>query len=227
MSDPFILLPANLGAVAGAAARDNMRYSLSGVHVRIEDGAYRVCATDGKIMALVSGHSEHDPLEYPAPPELVDVPPSAQQAVIPAREWKQAFRDAPRARSVSEQPILGSVALHLGATESILASTDLEKVNVARVPNETGRFPDYDRVIPTAAPRETVQLDAERLLDLLKVALAYGPGDDQSNRLTLEFHGPGKPLVLRTSNGGQQFLGLLMPLLDVSAVGRKEGPAVS
>jgi DNA polymerase III sliding clamp (beta) subunit (PCNA family) len=227
VSDPFTLLPANLGAVAGAAARDNMRYSLSGVHVRIEDGAYRVCATDGKIMALVSGHSEHDPLDYPAPPELVDAPPSAPQAVIPAREWKQAFRDAPRARSVSEQPILGSVAVHLGATESILASTDLEQVNVARVANDLGRFPDYEKVIPAGAPRETVQVNADLLLDLLKIALAYGPGDDLSNRLTLEFHGPGKPLVLRTSNGGQQFLGLLMPLQEVPAVGRNPGPAVS
>jgi hypothetical protein len=184
VNDPFILLPSNLGALAGAAADHSARYVLSGVRLAIADGAYEACATDGRQLAVVTGRLEHDPLEYPVIPELAEAPPGADAAVIPTREWKQAFKAAPRGVPV---------AVHLGAQESILGSSDGAEARVTRVPNAEGRYPPYEKVIPQDPPQASVDVDAEMLLSLLKVAVQYGPGREGSNRLTLEIRGPGAP----------------------------------
>src|SRR5262245_56297178 len=135
MNDPFTLLPANLGNLAAVAAHEDGRFALSGVQVTLDGGAYRVCATDGRHLALVTGPADADPLNYPTVPELTEAPPSEGQAVIPAKEWKEAFKAAPKGKAVAEQPILGHVAVHLGKQTSVLASADLEQTRVRRINN--------------------------------------------------------------------------------------------
>jgi hypothetical protein len=47
---------------------------------------------------------------------------------------------------------------------------------------------------------------------LLKLARQFGPGSDKGHRVCLEIHGAEQPIGLRTSNGTQQFLGMVMPM---------------
>jgi DNA polymerase III sliding clamp (beta) subunit (PCNA family) len=212
LSDPFTLLPANLGGLAAVTADEGSRFTMTGVLVKVGDGGYEAVATDGRRLAAVKGRPEADPLEYPTVPDLAEAPPSAPQAVIPARAWKGAFKSAPRGNQVAEQPILGHVAVHLGAQESILATTDGADASVSRVANLECRFPDYERVIPTDEPQSRVTVNADYLAELLKLARQFGPADGP-NRVVLELRGPQTPIVLRTANGSQQFLGLVMPIV--------------
>jgi hypothetical protein len=210
MNDPFTLLPANLGSLADLSANTFSRYSMTGVLLKLSEEGYEACATDGRALGLITGPVTADPLLYPTIPELADAPPSADQALVAGDDWKRAFKAVPRGKVVADQPILGHVAAHLGKDESVLASTDGEKANVVRSRNLEAEFPDYRKVIPQGAPQASVCVNVELLIDLLKVARQVAPAERRD--ITLEFHGAGKPLVVRSETGEQWFLGLLMPM---------------
>jgi DNA polymerase III sliding clamp (beta) subunit (PCNA family) len=210
MNDPFVLVPPNLAGLAALTGVPG-RYSIAGVLVKVEDLAYEACATDGRCLALVKGPVEGDPLRYPTIPELAVVLPSVPQAVIPKQAWKEAFKAAPRGKAVAEQPALGNVAVHLGPAESVLASTDGASATITRAPNVEGQFPDYAAIIPKGEPQLRVAVNPQHLADLLELARRFTP--EGTARVELEFRGPDTPVVLRASNGRQQFLGLLMPLV--------------
>jgi DNA polymerase III sliding clamp (beta) subunit (PCNA family) len=212
MNDPFVLLPANLASLAAitAEAEEAQRYSMTGVLVRLNGDSYEAVATDGRRLALVRGTATANPLEYPTVPELAKVPPSAAQAVIPTRAWRDAFRAVPRGRALTD-PILGHVAVHLGEKESILATTDGEAVRAETIPNVEGRFPDYEAVLPCDEPRARVELNPELLLDLVRLVRDF-VANMEARRITLEVHDPGTPIVIKATNGTQELVGLLMPL---------------
>jgi DNA polymerase III sliding clamp (beta) subunit (PCNA family) len=180
---------------------------MSGVLLKLDDASYEACATDGRCLALVTGPTANA-LDYPTIPEMTELPPSAPQAVIPRAEWQQAFKAA-RTPAMVEQPILGHVAVHLGLAESLLASTDGDKDTVARVANVEGRYPDYQAVLPRSEPQLRVFVNARFLIEVLKLAQQFGPEDE---RVTLELHGANTPMVVRSTNGPQKFVGLVMPL---------------
>jgi DNA polymerase III sliding clamp (beta) subunit (PCNA family) len=210
VNDPFVLLPANLGPVVNVAAGGRLPTSaLNGVHVTLIGGSYDVVATDGRRLIRVTGAADVSPLDFPAVPELAASPSSAERAVIPPEEWKQAFHSVPRGREAELTPVLKHVAVHLGAAESILATSDGGQSQVTRATNGQGRYPDYQAVIPNQPPQMTVHLDARLLVELLRVVLAFTP--DETNRVALEIHAPDRPLVLRTAHAGQECLALLMP----------------
>jgi DNA polymerase III sliding clamp (beta) subunit (PCNA family) len=210
MNDPFVLLPANLAGLATISASQTQRYAMTGVLVRQSGASYEAMATDGRRLALVRGTPTANPLEYPRVPELAEVPPSAAQAVIPTRAWRDAFRAVPRGRALTD-PILGHVAVHLGEKESILATTDGEAVHAETIPNVEGRFPDYEAVLPRDEPRARVDLNPELLLDLVRLARDF-VANMEARRITLEVRDPGTPIVIKATNGTQEFVGLLMPL---------------
>jgi hypothetical protein len=158
----------------------------------------------------VRGTAESNPLDYPTIPELAEAPPAASQAVIPTREWKEAFKSVPRGRGA--EAIMQNVAVHLGADESVLATTDGENVNVVQARNVEARFPDYQSVIPKKAPQAKVMLNPTLLLDLVK--LAQGFTDPNAPYVSLEIHGPDQPITLRAASGAQEFVALLMPLSE-------------
>jgi hypothetical protein len=212
VSDPFYLLPNNLGDLARICAAETARSALSGVHLSVADGTYRACATDGRRLGLVTGPVGEGALDYPAIPELIAAPPSEPAAVIPLREWRQAFRSAPRGKAVADAPLLAHVAVHLGKVWSILASTDGATPNVSVVANLEGRFPPYDVVLPKGEPEPTARLfvNPELLDDVLLLAQQFC--DAEAPRATVELYGPKRPVAVRASNGRQHFLGLVMPL---------------
>jgi DNA polymerase III sliding clamp (beta) subunit (PCNA family) len=213
MNDPFTLLPANLGEITRAAARSASRYSMTGAHVEVNENRYEVAATDGKQLAIVKGEATSDPLSFPEVPELLGLPPAASSAVIPTRDWQEAFRSAPpRGNNSPSSCGAGQVAVHLGAKSSILCTSDGENAPVViRAENVEGRYPDYRAVLPKKEPKSRVHLDVELLLNLLRVARQFAPTDG-TRRITLEVWDEHVPIAIRTGNGHQEFTGLLMPL---------------
>jgi len=211
VSDPFYLLPNNLGDLAHVCAKSRDRFAMQGVHLSVADGAYGACATDGRRLVLVTGPVGEGALDYPAIPELVASPPSEAAAIIPAREWRHAFRVAPRGRAAGPS-LLACVAVHLGKDRSILASTDGRTRHVAAVANLEGRFPEYDKILPAGDPEPTSRLfvNPEHLAGVL--ALAERFRDEKTPKVTIELYGPRRPVAIRTSNGRQHFLGLVVPL---------------
>jgi hypothetical protein len=207
MSDSFTLLPANLGCLARAASELPARYSTAGVHVTLRPGEYEAAATNGKVLAVVTGSPAH-PLDFPPVAELSELPASASQAVIPAQAWKSAFASAPKRKG---EPGAGLVAVHLSEQESILTTINDSEANVQRTENVQGRFPDYRAVLAITGrkPSVVVRVDPTLLLDMVKLAQAIG---GRETAVTMELRGARDPIVLRTDNGEQKFVGLLMPM---------------
>jgi hypothetical protein len=205
-----LLLPANLGELARLAGDDRARFALSGVHLVRGPEGYRAEATDGQALAVVTGTPD-DAALYPDLPGLAQAPNGATEALVPAKEWRRAFRAAPRGRLVRAKPVLGNVAAVLGETVTTLASTDLDCTSLAQPRNVEGRFPDAEKVLAGRKKAGVkVTVDAALLAEFLKVAAAFSP--DGGGRVTLELAGDGAPLRVGTGNGRQTFRGLVMPL---------------
>jgi DNA polymerase III sliding clamp (beta) subunit (PCNA family) len=215
MNNPFVLLPANLGGLAKLTADEMTRYSMCGVLVRLKGNGYEVVATDGRKLAIISGRATADPLEFPTLPELAEVPPAVEQGVIPTQAWRDAFRSLPRGKTVASEPVLGHVAVHLGAEESILATTDGEESHVQKVPNVERQFPDYNAVLPRDEPRGRVVLNPSLLLEVIKLARDFVAGTENP-MITLEVRDPNVPIQIRASNGDQELLAILMPMTPVT-----------
>src|SRR5262245_40122939 len=79
-----LILPPNLGGLAKLAG-DDTRFALSAVHVAGGPDGYRVAATDGKALAVVTGQAA-DAGEYPELPALTSAPNGEREALVPARD---------------------------------------------------------------------------------------------------------------------------------------------
>lgn len=205
----FHLLPSNLAGLADVCARENWRYSLAGVRIAVCGDTYRAEATDGKTLVRVEGESD-DARLYPELSALVSAPNGQTSALVPSKDWKEAFRGAEKIRA---KPLLRNVAAVLGDQVVTLATTDLDSQRVTSPRQVDGRFPDTDLVTPkrTAQPVVSVCFDAKRLIDLLKVALAF-VACDEPHAVTLDVFDPASPVRVTTGNGQQRFTGLIMPL---------------
>jgi hypothetical protein len=210
----FHLLPANLGPLAELAAGEARRHSLTGVRVTLsEGGRYRAEATDGRHLAVITGAGASAD-EYPTLPALESAPNGGCGAIVGARGWKAAFKPVARpSKNARARPILQNVAVVVGKDVTTLASTDLDGTHVAQPRNLDGRFPDVDFFLAdlNGKPvRASVRVNAAKLVELLKVALAVA--DDDTALVTIELRGEKDPLSVRCENKGQTFEGVLMPL---------------
>lgn len=215
------LLHSNLAPLARASSTDGARYAMQGILIEHLDdlgpdlpAGYRAVATDGRILVLVEGRTEpYERSEFPSIPALETAPNGSSKAIIPARVFTQAMKDAPSGRLVANKPILGRVACVMGEQVSTLATTDLE-TNLVRQPrNVEGRFPDYASVFPETEPAVTISFNAHLLVELLKIAATFTP-DDADGVVKIEVRTKNTPLVVRcqTAGGEQKFTGLCMPL---------------
>lgn len=208
----FHLLPANLGPLAELAGRESQRYSTTGVRLTLcGDNTYRAEVTDGRKAATVTGDCE-DADQYPHLEAIASAPDGETRSVVPASDWRAAFKGVGKGKVVRGKPILANVAVVMGKEVTTLASTDLERVQAAQPRNVDGHFPDLASLMDgvDAEPMgSSVNVDARDLIDLLKAALAVA-GD--TGRVTLELRGAGTPVVVRARRQGQRFDGLLMPL---------------
>jgi DNA polymerase III sliding clamp (beta) subunit (PCNA family) len=202
----MLLLPPNMAHVGKCAAKDGARYAMTAVRLNAMPNGYRAEATNGRILARVDGVHKDAPEDYPTFPALAAAPNSGTSALVPLDSWADAFK-LPAKRGHDR---LKCVATIIGANEVTFGGTDLERCRTLNTRLVDGRWPDTDAVLPQDAPSATITLNADLLVELLRVASEFSP--DGEGRVTLEVHAGNKPAVIRTSNGSQQFTGLIMPL---------------
>lgn len=209
------LLPANLASLANVCDDGTRRFCMQGVHVIFYgDNTYLAEATNGKVLIRVTAPAPADPSEYPSIPAMASAPNGATEASIPSADWARAFKSLPRGRTVKSKSILGNLAVVCSEKEVALGSTDLSQASTALSRNllSESRYPMTSEVIPNTEPTAKVNIDARRMSDLLR-ALEPLTGDS-CNRVTLEFHKDGGPLVIRADHigNGQKTVALIMPL---------------
>jgi hypothetical protein len=213
-----VYFPRNVAKLAKLASTSPGRYALSCVRVQAAgDGTYRVEATDGRVLGVVRGQSLD--VTYPA---VEEAPNCAHEALIPAKDWQDAFRlkgkqDAiglAMCRIEEERPIPEgqrtgdgpecTVRIHrpcLFASDKGQLATEAEE----------GRYPPTDEVIPKHGALLTFRLDPGALSRLLEVITALA--DDDNRAVTFLYYGKGRVIGLAAHNNrGQFFDGVIAPL---------------
>jgi hypothetical protein len=181
------------------------------------DGTYRVEATDGRVLGVVRGQSVG--VAYPA---IEESPNGVQEALIPAKDWVDAFRlkgkqDAiglAMCRVEEQIPIPDGQRTEDGPESTIcvhhpcLFASDKGQLATEA---EEGRYPPTDEVIPKHGALATFRLDPAILARLLEVVIALA--DDDNRAVTFLYYGKGRVIGLAAHNGqGQFFDGVIMPL---------------
>ncbi len=202
-----VLLPANLAGLARLCAKENARYSLTGVRLTLTPDGYRADATNGRYLGTVTGPYPEAADQYPEIPALESAPAGAGQGVIPVQAWEAAFKLPPRR---TPKPILAHVAAALGRDLVTFAATDLERARCEQSRLLDGKFPDVDAVLPKKAVKARVRLSAKYLTELVKAAAAFCT--DGTDGVEIELRGEQEAVIVRTANGDQKFTGVLMPL---------------
>jgi DNA polymerase III sliding clamp (beta) subunit (PCNA family) len=200
-----ILLPANLSHVTRCCAADS-RYALAAVRLMATDDGYRIEATDGKRLARVDGANAGNPDRFPEIPALMTAPNGASEALIPAKIFAKACKDVNTRLAGPEER--RALAIRLGQDMTTLATIDEDGGSLVRQPrNVAGRFPDTDRVMPTAEPLASIMVDATLLAELLQVAAQFA----DRGYVTIDLFSKG-PARITGKNASQNFTGLIMPV---------------
>jgi len=221
------LLPVTLAPIADIAATDNavrfgattgVKIDLTPITAKDDDTniighSFTAVATDGRRLLRVKGECDtsKEPNTYPPIPALDSAPNGQLSAVVPAKDWTKAFREAEKLTRRGCKPILRNVAFVCGEQVSTLASTDLERVSFHQPRNLDGRFPAWEKVIPEGTPTYEIAVDPILLAELL-TTMSKLAGDDHAKRVTMSFHQPDRPFVLRTHNPSMDALGIMVPL---------------
>lgn len=70
---------------------------------------------------------------------------------------------------------------------------------------DAGRFPDYEKLVPTADPEASVRINGRFLAEVLSLLAKTDPFET----VQVDFHGQAKPVVISTKAGR----GLVMPVV--------------
>jgi hypothetical protein len=210
------LLPPRLKALAELCARNEGRYAMAGVILKRTPDGYEACATDGRFLGRVRGRFPEDLGHYPNLPGMNghDGREAAAEALVPAKDWKECLALAPKQDRWTKKPVLDNVLVRTYAKDTTFGATDLSKSRVVTVQNGEGRYPAYEEVIPEDDKCLAVDVDADRLMALLKVAKQF-TDTDSGNKVRLEIRRGRKwvkPLTVRCGNRDEEFTGILMPL---------------
>ena len=197
------LLHNNLGKLAKLT--DVHRFALAGINLETNGDEYTVTATNGKVLASITGTAGNFDSEYPAISALDTAPNGETSSLILGKEFAAAMKDAPHKSGL--KPVLRTVAVVVGEKVTTLASTNLETQSVRQATNMEGRYPDYRGVYPSGTPAVTLRLTIEYLRSLLTVA------EDISADGTVEVkvYAKDKPIEVVAQNTEQKMRGLVMP----------------
>jgi|GEM_PF-7049287 len=211
------LLPLLLGRLADHADRETAKYALGAVFLRLNnDNTFEAVATDTKTLVRVTGPCVAPPGDYPIFAELAEAPDDGTTALIPVFIWRQAFTWARKltARMEVTNPACRSVAVRIGPQETTFGVSDGEHPWWERATNSTGRYVPYQDVITKALaePLNTqFAVDPTRMAQLLTTAADFCQGSS-TPRVEIDSRGLNKPVVVRSTHAGMEFLGLIMPL---------------
>lgn len=157
----------------------------AGVNFIATGSGYRLCATDGRIMGIVSG-----PVQ----------PPGGEACLtIPKESWAEAFK------------LLDKTGLVRVDDEAGLLRVD-HKAQVGFVPVD-GRFPAYLDALPKTLPLARFIVDPSLLISLLRVAAAISETTGEKAKVEFLFYKPGAPIGLVCRGAGEIcFDGVIMPM---------------
>jgi hypothetical protein len=190
----MLLIPRNLAALAEVVTKDQARWASHCVHVRETPTGYRVEATDGRRLVVVTG-----------PGRFAGVANKRAEALIPAKEWARALK-----RFKGD-----AVALVLGKKAAGFATGEDDAV---RVELFEGRYPPVDSILPADPPRAKFRLNALLFATLLKVVAAFT--DEEHAVASIEFWDEDKPIWVSASNeNGQVLRAAQMPCSSQSEEG--------
>jgi len=194
-----LFIPKSLVRLADLCAGDEGRYALTGVRViDLEDGRYRLEATDGKRLVIVHGESLAPRVGASETfAALEAVANSGTQTIVPAADWKRALRMGAKR--------LDKVGLVINS-ESVTLACGAETLTARPV---EGRFPSIDMVLPKTPPLVKFTVNPGALAGLLHAADALQPAEG----VTVWFYATGKPIGFTAKNNdGVFFDALLVPL---------------
>jgi hypothetical protein len=198
-------LPLVLVELARLVRKVAGRYSLGNVKLQETLEGFRAEATDGRRLAVVTGPG----VEADVIPILLGAPNGASEALVPAEDWKKAFR-------LSKDKPIHCV---MGPTVTTFASGG----QTLRATNGDGHWPNIDEVLPKTPPVCEIIIDAHLFADLIDVAGAFSPLDHKipNGSVTLRYWSPDQPMLLATNNGSEFFTGLIMPCTGTPAPARR------
>ncbi len=184
-------IPKKYAAVATLCAkRATAKYDANAVQYWAgPNGEFSLSATDGKSAIRIDAKGA----EFPG------------RVLIPGPVWRKVLQALQRGEGLVVQPARGDAC-----------AADLHTVRGDIVVGSFGsitsgdRFPGIVEAVPDGEPVASARADASRLAALLKVLATLS--EDEYRGVTLEFHGPGKPLVVRLTEPDLTAVGLLNPL---------------
>src|SRR5947209_259160 len=175
-----LFIPKSLVRLADLCAGEEGRYALTGVRViDLEDGRFRLEATDGKRLVIVHGESLAPRVGASETfAALEAVANSGTQTIVPAADWKRALRmGAKRLDKVGLVINPDFVTLACGSETLTARPVD-------------GKFPSVDMVLPKTPPLVKFTVNPGALAGLLQAADALQPAEG----VTVWVYAPGKPI---------------------------------
>lgn len=112
-------------------------------------------------------------------------------------------------------PILENVAItHNNKRTAVLTSTDLESVTNTTLIKIEGKYPKYKEIIPTKKPTVSIKINAQYLIDVLKIVsdTSKSNTDDSTNSVMLHIRGDDDPIEIVSIGDNQIARGLVMPI---------------
>lgn len=191
--------------VTKAASTDETRYILQGVYLEETEHGLRSVATDGRMLAMVEDQKGRamGPEEFPANTVPTDCVNSAKSALIPSSIIDDAAKSLPKKSTL---PVLQTIAVVMGKTETALVTTDLETPIVRKARCIEGAFPNYESVIPKGKANFTVAFNTALLGKALKIAEKFG-----LTSVHMEFTSPLAPMKIVGERDGQVLTLVVMP----------------
>lgn len=165
----MIRLPKSVARLSDlcAAGSSGRMASLGGIHFIATGHGYRLCATDGHVLGIVSG-----PV----------IPPGGEACVvIPKIGWQEAFKLVGKNGSVT-----------VDAEAQLLRVDNHCQIGFQPV---DGRFPDYMGILPRTLPLFRFKVNPLLLAEVLRVAASVCEGGETPG-VEFLFYKPGGPIGL-------------------------------
>lgn len=187
------------------AKTSGIRPAIEGIYITPEE----TVATDSMMLVQVST-PKTEGMEVSDFPQDTENPfkPKDVRTIIPAKLAKSV---AKKLKPHNTLPILENAVIKNFKEEKKItfASTDLEVWEETSGNIIEDEYPKYKQIIPTGEPKAKVIINHKYLKSVL-TALARTAKD--TNEITVEIYGESQPIVLRSSNGHQETLALVMPI---------------
>ena len=193
--------------LAELAPKEESRYTLNAVNITRHE---TVC-TDGHMLVRVS-HPVADAKNFPMT-EGFDAGKDFESILLPVAAAKEICKAVPSKTTI---PILHHAALSVTQDEDgahvKVAVNDLENPQVFSPRPMTGKYPNWQMVMPKTEPKMSIELDASKLLALLKYAAHFT--SDNNNRIRLSLWDSQSPVQIDATNKDTQqgMTAVLMPV---------------